>query len=218
MAIKMVSVRCPDCGAALDVEEGRTQLFCSYCGAKVIIQNDNEFIYRTVDDAGVKQAETQRMVMLKQLEMEEKAKQDKKEYIRIWLGATVILFLVGIIGIMREEYYGYLCILLDMSVGMMGVFFIDGNKKKTPVIVNDNQLVISNAMTQCRNKDYRAAVALFRAAGFTNISEVPLKDLTFLSRKDNGKVADIAINGSTEFEENDVVLKTARITITYHSK
>ena len=218
MAIKMISVRCPDCGAALDVEEGRTQLFCSYCGAKVIIQNDNEFIYRTVDDAGVKQAETQRMVMLKQLEMEEKAKQDKKEYIRIWLGATVILFLVGIIGIMREEYYGYLCILLDMSVGMMGVFFIDGNKKKTPVIVNDNQLVISNAMTQCRNKDYRAAVALFRAAGFTNISEVPLKDLTFLSRKDNGKVADIAINGSTEFEENDVVLKTARITITYHSK
>ena len=218
MAIKMISVRCPDCGAALDVEEGRTQLFCSYCGAKVIIQNDNEYIYRTVDDAGVKQAETQRMVMLKQLEMEEKAKQDKKEYIRIWLGATVILFLVGIIGIMREEYYGYLCILLDMSVGMMGVFFIDGNKKKTPVIVNDNQLVISNAMTQCRNKDYRAAVALFRAAGFTNISEVPLKDLTFLSRKDNGKVADIAINGSTEFEENDVVLKTARITITYHSK
>ena len=98
----MISVRCPDCGAALDVEEGRTQLFCSYCGAKVIIQNDNEFIYRTVDDAGVKQAETQRMVMLKQLEMEEKAKQDKKEYIRIWLGATVILFLVGIIGIMRE--------------------------------------------------------------------------------------------------------------------
>ena len=73
-------------------------------------------------------------------------------------------------------------------------------------------------MTQCRNKDYRAAVALFRAAGFTNISEVPLKDLTFLSRKDNGKVAEVAINGNTEFEENDVVFKTARITITYHSK
>ena len=47
MAIKMVSVRCPDCGAALDVEEGRTQLFCSYCGAKVIIHNDNEYIYST---------------------------------------------------------------------------------------------------------------------------------------------------------------------------
>lgn len=218
MAIKMVSVRCPDCGASLDVEEGRTQLFCSYCGAKVIIQNDNEYIYRTIDDAEVKQAETQRMVMLKQLEMEEKAKQDKKGYIRIWLGATAILFLLGIIGIMRQEEYGYLCLLLDMSVGMMGVFFIDGNKKKTPVIVNDNQLVISNAMTQCRNKDYRAAVSLFRAAGFTNISEVPLKDLTFFSRKDNGKVADVAINGNTEFEENDVVLKTARITITYHSK
>lgn len=218
MAIKMVSVRCPDCGASLDVEEGRTQLFCSYCGAKVIIQNDNEYIYRTIDDAEVKQAETQRMVMLKQLEMEEKAKQDKKGYIRIWLGATAILFLLGIIGIMRQEEYGYLCLLLDMSVGMMGVFFIDGNKKKTPLIVNDNQLVISNAMTQCRNKDYRSAVSLFRAAGFTNISEIPLKDLSFFSRKDNGKVAEVAINGNTEFEENDVVLKTARITITYHSK
>ena len=42
--------------------------------------------------------------------------------------------------------------------------------------------------------------------------------MSFFSRKDNGKVAEVAINGNTEFEENDVVLKTARITITYHSK
>ena len=65
MAIKMVSVRCPDCGASLDIEEGRRQIFCSYCGSKVIIQNDNEYIYRTVDEAEVRQADTQRLVMLK---------------------------------------------------------------------------------------------------------------------------------------------------------
>lgn len=79
-------------------------------------------------------------------------------------------------------------------------------------------MVISNAMVTCRGKDFRVAVSLFRDAGFTNISAVSLKDLSFLSGIDNGKVVDVAINGDTKFVENDVVLKTARIMITYHSK
>lgn len=34
MAIKLVSVKCPDCGQTLSIEENRTQAFCTYCGAK----------------------------------------------------------------------------------------------------------------------------------------------------------------------------------------
>ena len=151
--------------------------------------------------------------------MEVKAKQDKKVYIWIWLGAVAILFILGMIGILSGASFGYMFFLWAMAVGMWGVVFALGNnKKKAPLIVNDNQVVISNAMTTCRGKDFRAAVSLFRDAGFTNISTVPLKDLSFLSGIDNGKVVDVAINGDTKFVENDVVLKTARIMITYHSK
>ena len=79
MAIKLNSVKCPECGATLPIEEGRTQIFCSYCGTKVIVTNENEYIYRHIDEAEVKQAETDRMIKLRELEMEEKENSFEKE-------------------------------------------------------------------------------------------------------------------------------------------
>ena len=54
MAVKFTSVKCPDCGAVLPIEEGRNQVFCSYCGSKIIITNENEHIYRHIDEAEIK--------------------------------------------------------------------------------------------------------------------------------------------------------------------
>ena len=53
MAIKFTSVKCPECGATLPIEEGREQIFCSYCGSKIIMTNENEYIYRKVDEAEI---------------------------------------------------------------------------------------------------------------------------------------------------------------------
>ena len=44
MAIKLVSVKCPDCGQTLSIEENRTQAFCTYCGAKVKCLKSKRFI------------------------------------------------------------------------------------------------------------------------------------------------------------------------------
>lgn len=46
MAVKFISVKCPDCGAVLPIEEGRNQVFCSYCGSQIVMTNENEYIYR----------------------------------------------------------------------------------------------------------------------------------------------------------------------------
>lgn len=72
MAIKLISIRCPECGASLDIEEGRKQVFCSYCGAKILVQNENEYVLRYVDDAELKQTEADLMVKMKQLDISEK--------------------------------------------------------------------------------------------------------------------------------------------------
>ena len=72
MAIKFTSVKCPECGAALPIEEGRKQMFCSYCGSKIIMTNENEYIHRFVDEAEVKRAETERIIQLKKMEAVEK--------------------------------------------------------------------------------------------------------------------------------------------------
>jgi len=44
MAIKLVSVKCPDCGQTLSIEENRTQAFCTYCGAKVKCLKSKRYI------------------------------------------------------------------------------------------------------------------------------------------------------------------------------
>lgn len=68
--IKLVSVKCPDCGAILSIEENRASAFCTYCGAKVIISNENEYIYRTIDEAEIKKSEDRKEIRLKELELE----------------------------------------------------------------------------------------------------------------------------------------------------
>ena len=80
MAIRFISVKCPECGAKLPMEEGRTEMFCSYCGTKVIMTNDNEHIYRRIDEASIRKAEAKREIELKRIEYAEKQREAKEKH------------------------------------------------------------------------------------------------------------------------------------------
>ena len=95
MSIKLLAIKCPECGATLDIEEGRKQLFCSYCGSKVLVENDNEYIYRRVDEARIREAEVKEKIRLRELEMEE-AKQKQHDSLRklltyIWVASIFVV-------------------------------------------------------------------------------------------------------------------------------
>ena len=129
MAITVNAVKCPSCGADLPVEEGREKIFCSFCGTPIVITNENEHIYRHIDEAGIKQAETDRMVELKKLEILEKkrAEAEKRKSLKmklsIALGAAAVIFiLIGYAG----DAYGFIMpgmvcaiILMYMWIGNM---------------------------------------------------------------------------------------------------
>lgn len=72
MSISFIKLECPACGASLSVEEGRKQVFCSYCGTKILVNDENEYVFRHVDEADLKRAESERIIKLKELELEEK--------------------------------------------------------------------------------------------------------------------------------------------------
>ena len=98
--LKLISVKCPDCGASLSIEEGRKQAFCTYCGAKVLIQNDNEHIYRTIDEAEIAKQEKERELALKEKEIrlreiEAKNEQNKRsvKIVFIVLGAFLLFYI-----------------------------------------------------------------------------------------------------------------------------
>lgn len=71
MALNINVLNCPACGAALNPDAGFEQNFCQFCGARLVITNENEQIYRRIDEAAIKRAETDRIVQIKQLEIDQ---------------------------------------------------------------------------------------------------------------------------------------------------
>lgn len=217
MAIQLISVKCPDCGADLSIESGREFAFCSYCGTKVMVANDNEQIIRTIDEAQIKQAETDRMIRMRQMEMEEKDAISRKRLILLWAAATAILGIIGIIGYAIENMGMMICLLAAMLVGMYGgINLFDSDKKKKRPIVGANEILISQAMAEAWGTNYNSAEALFMSAGFNNVTVIPLNDLGTFNLKKNGQVDSVSINGNSEFETDDVFPKSAKVIITYH--
>ena len=87
---------CPQCNSNLVYDENdREFIFCQYCGTKILL-DDYRTSHRIIDEARIKEAETNRMVKLRQLELYEK--DEKKTDIFqtvlkwLWLAITVILF------------------------------------------------------------------------------------------------------------------------------
>lgn len=95
MSIRFIAVKCPQCEADLSIEEGRPFAFCTYCGTKVIIKDENEHIYRNIDEARIKESETERIVRLRELELEEKEKTHKRKTKMIAYGIALAFVLVG---------------------------------------------------------------------------------------------------------------------------
>ena len=216
MAIQFVSVKCPQCGADLSIESDRQQAFCTYCGTKVIVHNENEHIYRNIDEARIKESETERLIRLKELELEEKENAKGRRTTMIAYG--IALFFLGA---------GFLSMALNLTVGMMGIaigFYIamftyfksDDKKKKARRIHAPDEVQITDAMSGFDEQDFNSVVVLFQSAGFTNVNAVPLKDLTILNPLKNGKVDRVTINGDF-FERGDVFKRDAKVVIMYHS-
>ncbi len=221
MAIQFVTFKCPECSADLQIEDGREYAFCTYCGAKVMIANDNEHIYRTIDEARIRQAETDRMVRMRELDMEEKSSVSKKVLIIIWLTAVIVLLVLGIVGFAAgNEGLGGISLLLLMNVAGWGALGLFGNddKKKRKRTISADEVVITSAMMDCVGYHYNKAVILYKNAGFTNINAIPLHDLTRFNLKKEGMVESVTINGEEDFDEDEVYPKNASVLITYHSK
>lgn len=93
--MKLISLKCPECKADLNIEEGRKTCYCQYCGTKILI-DDNSFIhtYRKIDEARIKEAEVDKAVRLKELELElvkEKRKQRSKNFKMIVSGSLLLV-------------------------------------------------------------------------------------------------------------------------------
>ena len=220
MAISITSVRCPDCGATLDVEDGRTQAYCSYCGANLLLRNENEQVFRHIDEAGVAKAEADREVQLKQLEMaqakQEEEKKNRSVVIGLGLSGTalgiVMMVIGGLFGGVAEDALfptGFLVL-----AGSAFVLFYRGNRDDD---VPGDKAKVPDSIEDFEKKHYRAIEAMFTAAGFTNVTSVPLQDLTVGLFVRPGMVEGITVNGHRVTSGGRRFPKDAPVVISYHS-
>lgn len=218
MAISFVSVKCPACGAALSVDSERELSFCSYCGSKIMMNNDNEYIYRNIDEARIKEAETERMIRLRELELEEKDNSRGRKGIYAAYGIALVFVIFGAIGCLFDVIAGLIGIMIGAYIAAFAFIKSDEKKKKKHTYVRTNEVQISDSMSEYENMNFQSVRLLFQGAGFTNVQAVPLNDLTIFNQKKNGQVESVTINGTDEFEEGDVYPQNSNVLITYHSK
>jgi len=230
MSVEMISVKCPECGAALSLEEGRKEAFCTYCGAKILVHNDNEYTVNINDHAQVKNAETNQIINLKRFEMMEKALQDRKNVRKTKIIISLALATIGIVMMIAGYGLGSLSGNKDSgfySLSMIGFFPLLGaayiwmfsnNNDDDEMDPFSDKAKIPSGIDGFEKKNYQAIEALFKSAGFVNVTSVGLGDLTVGLLKKPGQVDSITINGKTVTSSGKKYPKDARVVISYHSQ
>ena len=84
--MKIIKLTCHNCGANLELKENFA--FCSYCGAKLLIDDEHKrtthtYVHR--DEGEIRDSERKETIRLKELEYEDKQRErEQKE--RMWIG------------------------------------------------------------------------------------------------------------------------------------
>ena len=96
MAIQMISLSCPDCGANLQVASDRESFFCEYCGQKIYVSDSNhqKYTYRKIDDARIREAEAKEAIRIKELELELEKLKSKERNDKAGWKASLIFHLI----------------------------------------------------------------------------------------------------------------------------
>lgn len=227
MGIQFVSVKCPECGAALNIEEGREQIFCSYCGTKIMVHNDNEHIYRHIDEARIKQAETDRIVRMKQMEIAEKKRLASERMTKTKIKISLILAVVGILMMTLGYLAGSATGDPDSGlymISMVGFFPLMGagyiwlfSKNKDEEEDYGDKAKVPSSISDYESKSYMAIAAMLESAGFTNIKCVPLNDLSTGWLKKPDMVESITINGHEVTSGGKKFPRDSAVVISYHS-
>lgn len=233
MAVTFTSVKCPECGADLPIEEGRSSVFCSYCGARVLVTNENEFTYnynyRHIDEAGIKKAETDRMVRLRELDLTEKTDSNRKLLTNIWLVVSLILIVIAVILMLSKGndsmpgwaggflFLCYACFPI-IGGGAFLVFKVIPEKENEKAVIRAGGVRFPRGLEPFDGKNYEVVLKSLESAGFNNITCINMHDLTLGIFQKPGKIERITIDGKVIPSGGKFYMPDVPITITYHGK
>ena len=91
----LVSLKCPSCGSVIHIESNKESCFCTNCGSHIKISDPNKKTVTYIDAARVKEAEVKENIRKKELELEDKRRQNTriKEYLKYLIIAIAVICL-----------------------------------------------------------------------------------------------------------------------------
>lgn len=188
--MKLKVLKCPECRANIEFEEGRDFCFCSYCGCKIVLDDEkqetttNKNINVTKNINKTNHYVNEADVIRAKNEIDKDSRDFKQDLIIFG-----ILFLIPI-------------------VIFLGLFL---NK----AIAQHEGKISAGYYADLVGENYEVVKAHFEAAGFTTIELIDLDDSGVAFWKD-GKVAIISVGGDTNFESTDWFYPDTKIIISYH--
>ena len=185
--MKVKSLKCPECGANLEIEDGRTSCYCQYCGCKLILDDEKQE-YTINKNININRT-TRRIDDAKILREEYKEKKDKRD--------TAVGLICG------------LGIPLAIILAIVLYFSISGG------IAKSQGKIQAGYYKDLIGQDYKTVVAHFEAAGFENIEVIDLNDSSIAFWTD-GEVATISVGGDTDFESADWFAPDTKVIISHH--
>lgn len=214
----MRSCQCPSCNAQITLDESREFGFCQYCGNKIML-DDVRITHRVVDEARIKETETERIIRLKELEIEEKENARVRKSRMIAYGIALAFVVIGALIEVFDPYniLGIFLIVGGGWIALMTLINSDSQNKKLEDARNARRgmIKLSSVATSYKKKNYQIVEGVYRQLGFRYIKTKNLKDLKTGLVKKPGEVEEVTIDGdrpddSTWYDPN------ATVVISYH--
>lgn len=101
--VKTYSLSCPNCGATVEAKEHRSEMFCEYCGTKILLNDDSVKTINLKSDTieAIAKDRAERKEQLRKEQKDEEEKNGRAFEIRclIFLGLCAVYFLLHHYGI-----------------------------------------------------------------------------------------------------------------------
>ena len=199
--MKITKITCPYCGANVNLDPYNRIDYCTFCGAKLMLEDDGKTFtynynktYRKIDEAEIKKYETE--IEMARLSHEHE-KDNDKQFFAIIIGMFVFSL------IMYATIYG------------ISSFSSWSNRKTAEKNYKQGLIQVGDA-EDFKGKKYKGVVKKFKAYGFKHVKAVNLDDSYFVVNVLN-HVSRVSIDGVDNFTKGDYFdPKTAKVIIEYH--
>lgn len=228
---KTTGIKCPHCDAPIEYDGSERYVTCEYCGSKVEVTGENEFVFHTVDEAEVQKTKTERAVRLKELDaqMAQDASdtEHQKVYRIVWFSVVGVCLIVGLFGNTDALALAFFAAI----AGYFGKGFVKWLRSPNTKAEEAKQKAKAEEQAKIDAGYIRippdlslkvfptvnvvAALQMLQAAGFTDISVVNLRDLTKSDKYKKGIIDKVVIDGANAFS-SELYSPDAKVLVQYH--